>query len=355
MSRYLNTKYRQLEAYVPGEQPRGRQYIKLNTNESPYPPAPAVVAAVSPDELRDLRLYSDPACVQLKAAIAKTYGVDPACVFVSNGSDDVLNFAFMAFGEDGAAFPDITYGFYAVFCALHGIAAETKPLAADFAVNPADYCGAGKLVALANPNAPTGTALPPGEIERIVRENSGHVVLIDEAYVDFGAESAASLLPKYDNLLVAMTFSKSRSLAGARLGFALGSPALISDLERIKFSTNPYSVNRMTLAAGEAALLPESAAYYANNCAQIAETREQLRGRLAGIGFTMTPSKANFLFAKHETVTGETIYRELKRRGILVRHFDAARIRDYNRITVGTPQECGALADALGEIIKEQG
>ncbi len=354
MSLFLNPKYAALEAYTPGEQPRGVQYVKLNTNESPYPPAPAVVAAVNAAEIENLRLYSDPTCAALKDAIAAFYGTKRENVFVSNGSDDILNFAFMVFGADGACFPDITYGFYTVFCALHGVPYDAKPLLADFTIDTADYCGTGKLVVIANPNAPTGIALPLPEIERIVWENPGHVVVIDEAYVDFGAESAVGLVDRYDNLLVVQTYSKSRSMAGARLGFAFGHPALIQDLERIKYATNPYSVNRMTNAAGIAALTPEAAVYFKEKCAAIAATREDMHTRLIVLGFEVLPSAANFLFVKSNVVDGGTIYQKLKDNGILVRHFTGARIRDYNRITVGTPEQTDKLIQVLQAILKEQ-
>ena len=239
MSRFLNARYAGLTAYTPGEQPRDRQYIKLNTNESPYPPSPAVLAALDRQDVADLRLYSDPEGTALRAALAQRYGVTPGQVFLSNGSDDILNFAFMAFGADGAVFPGLTYSFYPVFADLHQVAYETVPLAEDFSIDPAALAGRGKLTVLANPNAPTGLALSLDQVEAIVAADPAHVVVVDEAYVDFGADSAASLVDRYDNLLVVMTYSKSRSMAGARLGFALGSRALIEDLEKLKYSTDP--------------------------------------------------------------------------------------------------------------------
>ena len=351
MSRFLSKEYASLEEYVPGEQPRDRQYIKLNTNESPYPPSPAALAAVNESAAEKLCLYSDPESKDLKEALASLYGFEKKNVFVSNGSDDILNFAFMAFGkEKGVIFPDITYGFYSVFAALHHLNAKVVPLKEDLTVDVEDYLNTGRMVVLANPNAPTGIALSLDELERIVASNPEQVVLIDEAYVDFGAESAVRLIPKYDNLLVVQTFSKSRSMAGARLGYAFACEEIIKDLEKIKFSTNPYNVNRITQAAGVAALSEQS--YYDENCRRIVETRAYTRRALMELGFSVTDSTTNFLFARHERVSGEEIYLRLKERGVLVRHFTAPRIADYNRITVGTPEEMDTMLTALAEILK---
>ena len=263
MSRFFARRYAGLTEYVPGEQPRDQQYIKLNTNESPYPPSQGVLDAVSTAEVKKLNLYSDPDARDLTAAVAGAYGVGPENVFLSNGSDDILNFSFMAFCDGGARFPEVTYGFYQVYAALHGVTYDTPALREDFSIDPQDYCSAGKTVVLANPNAQTGVALPLSDIERIVRSNPDNVVVIDEAYVDFGAESAVPLTKRYDNLLVVQTFSKSRSMAGARLGFAIGSAGLIADLNKIKYSTNPYNLNRLTQIAGVAALKDQ--AYYDEN------------------------------------------------------------------------------------------
>ena len=353
MSRYLSEKYQSLEAYVPGEQPRDMRYIKLNTNESPYPPSPGVSEAVNA-QTGQLQLYSDPVCADLRDALAARYGVARENVFVSNGSDDILNFAFMAFagGDVPAYFPDISYGFYKVYAALHGIRFRRIPLRDDFSIDPEDYCGLDGFIAIANPNAPTGAALSMAQIERILQANPGHVVLIDEAYVDFGAESCLPLTAKYDNLLVVQTFSKSRSMAGARLGYAIAQPGLIADLDLIKYSTNPYNVNRMTLAAGIAALREDE--YNMDNCRRIIATREATARRLAEMGFEMPPSKANFLFARHPGTDGGMLYRELKKRGVLVRHFDAPRISDYLRISIGTPGQMEVLLGALADILGQQ-
>lgn len=351
MSRFLNPRLAHLEVYTPGEQPQDQVYTKLNTNESPYPAAPQVVAAIDAEQVRNLRLYSDPVCKPLIEKLAQVYGLHPNQVFVSNGSDDILNFAFWAFaGQPGkAAYPDVTYGFYQVFADLHQVEANVIPLQADFSVRVEDYLNLGQMIVLANPNAQVGRALTRAEMERIIAANPDHVVVVDEAYVDFGAESCVPLIDRYPNLLVVQTFSKSRSLAGARLGFALGSAELIADLNRLKYSTNPYNVNRLTMAAGVAAL--EAADYYAKNCRAIQETRAWTVQALEALGFTVVPSLANFVLAAHKTVDGETIYRELKRRGILVRHFTAPRIANYNRITIGSPEQMALLVQTLGEIL----
>lgn len=349
MSRFLNNKYLSLEAYTPGEQPQDMQYIKLNTNESPYPPAPEVLEALNRSDIADLRLYSDPDCAQLKIALAETYGVEKENIFVSNGSDDILNFAFMAFGENGAAYPDISYGFYPVFAQLHNIDSTVVPLKEDFSIDPADYFGLNRLIVIANPNAPTGMTLSASQVESILTANPGSVVLIDEAYVDFGGDSCVPLTKKYDNLLVVMTYSKSRSMAGARLGFAVGSKALIRDLDLLKYSTNPYNVNRLTLKLGKATL--DAADYYKEKCAAIIETRTYTTGELENLGFTVLPSAANFIFAKKDGVDGGYIYQQLKKRGVLIRHFTKERIKDYNRITIGTKEQMDVFLEKLKEII----
>lgn len=355
MSRYLNSKYRGLEAYTPGEQPTDMKYIKLNTNESPYPPSAGVLAAVSEAEVAKLNLYPDPTCKVLKQSLAELFGVERENIFVSNGSDDILNFSFMAFCEGSKTrvrFPEISYGFYSVYAELHGVDYAAVPLCEDFSINTADYKNNDATVVIANPNAPTGLALTLDEVESIVRANPDHVVLIDEAYVDFGAESATDLTKKYGNLLVAGTFSKSRSMAGARLGYAVGNAELIADLEKIKFSTNPYNINRLTLIAGETALRENG--YYMDNCKRIIATREYTQSELRRLGFTMTDSKANFIFAKSDRIGGQELYEELKARGILVRHFGKEKIKDYNRITVGTREQMQTLIDTVSEILEEK-
>ena len=349
MSRFLDVRYDVLEAYTPGEQPRDQIYIKLNTNESPYPPAPEVVAAVDQKQIEDLRLYSDPTGFALKQKLAGLYGLEPEKVFLSNGSDDILNFAFMAFGNPrGAVYPDITYGFYPVYAQLHGIAAEEIPLEPDFSLDYRKFCSVNRMVVIANPNAPTGMEIPLWQIEEILKTNPDTVVVIDEAYVDFGGTSCYPLIGKYDNLLVVRTFSKSRCMAGARLGYAFGCRALIEDLEKLKYSTNPYNVNRITMLLGCATVDAEP--YYQNCCEFICETREWTAKALEARGFRVLPSKANFLFVSHPGLSGEELYAQLRQRGILVRHFRKERIKDYVRITIGTGDQMECLVGALDEM-----
>ena len=352
MSRFFTSKYDQLTPYTPGEQPKDQQYVKLNTNESPYPPSPKAIAKAT-EAAATLQLYSDPECKLLMAKAAETFGVAPDEMLFTNGSDEILNFAFMAFCDEKhpAIFPDITYGFYPVFAKLNGIPFTEIPLREDFTINVADYFGQHKTIFIANPNAPTGIALPLAEIEAIVKSNPDSVVVIDEAYVDFGAESAVSLIHTYDNLLVTQTFSKSRSMAGARLGVGFACKALIRDLNTIKYSTNPYNVNRMTMAAGIGAL--EDAEYFKSNCQKIVDVRAWTTEQLRTLGFTVINSAANFVFAKHNTVGGKELYLKLKENGILVRHFDKSALRDYNRITIGSAEQMQVLMDTLTKLLEE--
>ena len=349
MSRFLNQQYRSLNAYTPGEQPRDVQYIKLNTNESPYPPAPSVVAAMTGAQVELLRLYSDPTAKELKGKLADLYGVGPENVFVSNGSDEVLNFAFMAFGGNGVVFPEISYGFYEVYAELYQLDYEKIPLEADFSLDYEKYCGKNKMVVIANPNAPTGMSIPVWQIEKIVASNPDSLVLIDEAYVDFGGETCLPLTGKYDNLLVTRTFSKSRCLAGGRLGYAFASPAIIADLEKIKYSTNPYNVNRLTLLLGAATVDAED--YYRETCARVIRTREWTKKQLERLGFFVLPSDTNFLFAKTGKMDGGQLYETLKSKGILVRHFGNLKISQYNRITIGTDAQMETLINTLKEVL----
>ncbi len=351
MSAFLQQRYQALEAYTPGEQPRDKRYIKLNTNESPYPPAPAVVEAITARQVEDLRLYSDPTGKGLREKIAAHHGLSWENVILTNGSDDILNFAFMAFSGSGVAFADITYGFYSVFAQLHGIDTQVIPLKDDFSLDYRDYCGLNKMIVIANPNAPTGLAISLDEIREILKSNPGHVVVIDEAYVDFGGESAGKLLGEFDNLLVTQTFSKSRSMAGARLGFGLGSKALIADLEKLRYSTNPYNINRLTMLLGEKTM--DNNEYYMDNCEKIAKTREYTRWELQKLGFSVLPGKGNFLFAASPDISGEKLYLALKDRGVLVRHFGNPRICNYNRITIGTREEMGEFLRIVREIKEE--
>ncbi len=353
MSRFLFSGYDGLVPYVPGEQPAGG-FVKLNTNESPFPPAPEVLSAVSAEELSRLRLYPDPECAGLKDRIARAYGVGRENVYVAGGSDDILSFAFMAFGRrSGAVFPDVSYGFYRVAARLHGVPFREIPVREDFSVDPGDYLGLREMAVIANPNAPTGMALAPGRFGEMAESGPDRVVLVDEAYVDYGAASCVPLTRRYDNLLAVHTFSKSRSLAGARLGFAIGDAGLIRDLETIKYSTNPYNVSRLTLVAGEAAI--GAASYYRANCEKIIKTREETASALRALGFEALPSCANFLFVRHRAVEGARLYAELKRRGILVRHFPQERIRSYVRVTVGNGGDMAAFLRAAGEITGGEG
>ncbi len=352
MSRFLSSKHSALTPYVPGEQPKDMKYIKLNTNESPFAPSQSVQKAVS-ESIDKLQLYSDPDCTKLVNKLAEIYNVEQNQVLMTNGSDEALNFAFMAFAdeENPIVFPDITYGFYPIFAKLNHIPYEEIPLSDDFSVNAKDYIGINKTIVIANPNAPSGLYLSLEEIEKIVSSNPDNVVIIDEAYIDFGTESAVKLIDKYDNLLVIQTFSKSRSMAGARLGFCIGNKSLITDLNTMKYSTNPYNVNAMTMAAGYAALCDND--YYMQNCKTIIENREYTADKLKTLGFTLTNSKTNFVFAKSDKIDGEKLYLALKERGILVRHFKNERICQYNRITIGTREQMDAFLKAVEDILKE--
>jgi len=353
VSRFFSEKYASLTPYTPGEQPRDMKYIKLNTNESPFPPSPNA-QRLAAEELKKLQLYSDPTVKALADKATEVFGVNEDEILFTNGSDEILNFAFMAFcdKEHPAVFPDITYGFYKVFAELNNVPYETIPLKEDFSIDPEEYIGLNKTIFIANPNAPTGIALPLSDIERIVAGNPDSVVVIDEAYVDFGGESAIQLIPKYENLLVTQTFSKSRSMAGARLGFGAGNKKLIQDMNTIKYSTNPYNVNRMTMAAGLGALMDGD--YFRSCCETVIRNREWTFAQLTELGFAVIPSKANFLFAKHTEIPGGDIYAALRKKGVLVRHFDSERLTDYNRITIGSMEEMRAFIAKIKEIIEEK-
>ena len=351
MSRFLAGALRAVTPYTPGEQPRGVEtLIKLNTNENPYPPSPKVLEALNGRAAENLRLYSDPACADFLAALAETFGVGRDQVFAGNGSDEVLAFAFLAFCEKGAAFADITYGFYPVFAQLFGIAAQEVPLREDFSVNTGDYAGVPGTVFLANPNAPTGLCLPLAEIEALLRQDPDRLVVVDEAYVDFGGVSALPLVDKYENLLVVQTFSKSRALAGMRIGFAIGQKKLISYLNDVKFSFNSYTMNRLTIACGKACV--EDRGYFQEITGKIVATREWTKQKLTELGFTFPDSKANFIFATHKTVPAQELFENLKTAGIYVRYFKKPRIDNYLRITVGTQAEMERLVEVLAELVK---
>jgi histidinol-phosphate transaminase len=351
MSTFFSGALKNLAPYTPGEQPQDQQYVKLNTNESPYPPSAGVITALNAKEASDLRLYSDPECKELKKALADYYKVEPENIYVGNGSDEALNFAFLSYATDGrgVAFADITYGFYPVFADLYHIPVQIVPLKSDFSIAPEDYYGLNKTIVIANPNAPTGMALSRDAIEGIVKANPDSVVVVDEAYVDFGAESCVELTKIYPNLLVVQTYSKSRSMAGARLGYAIGNAELIRDLETVKFSTNPYNVNRLTLRAGVQAIAEQD--YYTENCKKIMDTWAYTKEKLEKLGFTVLDSRSNFLFARKPGTDGGAIYRGLKERGVLVRHFDKDPIRDYNRITIGTQEQMDIFLTKLEELL----
>ena len=348
MSRYFSKKFKALVPYTPGEQPKEMKYIKLNTNESPFPPSEKAMKKAA-EAVENLQLYCDPECRALVKKASEVFSVDTDEILFTNGSDEILNFAFSAFCDEThpAVFPDITYGFYPVFAEINRVPYEEIPLKDDFTISVDDYIGINKTIFIANPNAPTGIALSLNDIEKIVSSNPESVVVIDEAYVDFGTESAVSLIHKYSNLLVTQTFSKSRSLAGGRLGFGIACKELIADLNTIKYSTNPYNINSLTQAVGTGVLEDEE--YTKSNCKTIIENREYLTKKLEAMGFFVLPSKANFVFARHDKTDGRALYEALKSKGVLVRHFDSERLRDYNRITVGTKEQIDILTQKIAE------
>lgn len=354
MSRFMSRKYSELEAYTPGEQPQDMKYVKLNTNESPFPPSDKVLEAVA-KEAGKLNLYCDPECKALREALAPIFGVKPENILPVNGSDEALYLAFAAFCDEShpVAFPSISYGFYPVYAAVNHIPAHVIPIKDDFSIDYRDYCGLNETVVIANPNAPTGMSIPVSEIEEILKSNPDNVVLIDEAYVDFGGESCIPLIEKYDNLLVCQTFSKSRSMAGARLGVAIASEGIIRDMNTLKYSINPYNINRMTQRAGIAAA--ETNSYYMDNCKVIAQNREYTAEKLEELGFTVLPSKANFIFAKSPAIGGTEYYTKLKAEGVLVRHFNKPEIEDFCRITIGTKEQMDILLEKTVKILKEKG
>lgn len=351
MSQYWSPQLNDLAPYVPGEQPRDHQYVKLNTNENPYPPAPAVARAIAVFDTDSLGRYPDPESVDLRRALGRHHDIDPACLFVGNGSDEVLAHAFQAFFRqpDPLLFPDISYSFYPVYCRLYGIEFRQPPLDDKFEIDLADYSTANGGIVFPNPNAPTGIALPLNAVRELLADNPESVVIVDEAYVDFGAASALPLIEEFSNLLVVRTFSKSRSLAGLRLGYAAGHADLIEGLNRVKNSFNSYPIDRLTSAIAIASIDADD--YFRETCARIAEDRDRLAASLGELGFMVLPSRANFVFARPDGMSAERLYRELKEREVLVRHFDAPRIEQFLRISVGTEAECEALIAALATIL----
>lgn len=384
MSRFLSKASESLLPYTPGEQPQGRKFIKLNTNECPYPPSPKVAEAIlagyeeiaagqaagcdasateagkmaekaakiMPPELANLRLYSDPEERVLIEAIADHYGVGTNQVIAGNGSDEILGFAFRAFCDQNAPlqFADLTYGFYPALCGLYGIPFKVVPLEEDFTLNIELYKNCGNNVIIANPNAPTGMNLPISAIEEVAASNPDRVVMVDEAYVDFGGESCVSLLPKYENLVIIQTFSKSRSLAGARVGFAIANSELIADMNRIKYSFNPYNVNRLSILAGAAAMRDWD---YTKECTgRICKTREKTTEALRALGFTVLDSKTNFIFAKSGDMPGKVYFDGLREAGILVRRWDSERIKDYVRISIGSEEEMETFVEETKKLVE---
>ena len=356
MSRYWSALTHELKPYVPGEQPKLQNLVKLNTNEMPYGPSPKAVAAIQAAAGDDLRLYPDPGSDRLRAAIAGTQGVKAEQVFVGNGSDEVLAHAFQALLKQPAPlwFPDITYSFYPVYCGLYGIDHQTIPLRDDFRIDPEDYLpGDGRragAIILPNPNAPTGMALSLSDVERIVAGNPDIPVVVDEAYVDFGTESAVKLVADHDNLLVVQTLSKSRALAGLRVGFAIGNAGLIQGLDRVKNSFNSYPLDRLAQAGAEAAILDTD--HLRANCDAVVQSREWLTAELQQLGFVVLPSRANFVFARHPKHDGAALAAALRERSILVRHFKLPRIDQFLRISIGTDEQCRALTEALAVLLK---
>jgi histidinol-phosphate aminotransferase len=355
MNRYWSPVVHGLTPYVPGEQPKLDHLVKLNTNEHPYGPSPRALEAIRIAVGDSLRLYPDPNAEALKAALAAYHHLRPDQIFVGNGSDEVLAHAFMGLLNQGQPlwFPDITYSFYPVYCGLYGIRSRTVPLTEDFSIRAEDYLPSAEQrpggIIFPNPNAPTGCLLPLGDIERVVAGTPGVVVVVDEAYVDFGGETAIPLVNRYPNLLVVQTFSKSRSLAGLRVGFALGHRDLIEALERVKNSFNSYPLDRLAIAGAVASVQDDD--HFQQSCRKVMATREVLVAKLVALGFEVLPSGANFIFARHPSQDAAGLTAALRQRAIIVRHFRQPRIEQFLRITVGTDEQCGILLEALAEII----
>jgi histidinol-phosphate aminotransferase len=353
MSRFWSKTVHSLTPYVPGEQPKLANLVKLNTNENPYGPSPKALAALSAVVGDGLRLYSDPNSAKLKAAIAAHHGVEAGQVFVGNGSDEVLAHTFHALlkHDRPLLFPDITYSFYPVYAGLYEIAYRTVPLAEDFSIRVDDYKVPNGGIIFPNPNAPTGMLQPLAAIEEIVAANPDSVVVVDEAYIDFGGATAIPLTAKYPNLLVVHTFSKSRSLAGLRVGFAVGHPDLIEALERVKDSFNSYPLDSFAIAGATAAM--EDTAYFEQTCAAVIKSREALVKEMQALGFDVLPSAANFIFARHPQRDAAELAAALRSRSIIVRHFKAARIDQFLRITIGTDEQCDLLVEGLRSILSQ--
>ena len=351
MSKFWSPFVKDLVPYVPGEQPKLQKLVKLNTNENPYGPSPKAVAAMQAELGDSLRLYPDPNSDLLKQAVADYYGVQRAQVFVGNGSDEVLAHLFYGLFKQGKPilFPDITYSFYPVYCGLYGIAYENVPLRDDFSIDVAAYLKPNGGIIFANPNAPTGRLLALDEIRRLLQGNPDSVVVIDEAYIDFGGQSAISLVNDFPNLLVTQTLSKSRSLAGLRVGLAVGHADLIEALERVKNSFNSYPLDRLAIAGAAAAFADED--YFIETCSKVIASREQVTAELTKLGFNVLPSAANFIFAMHPERDAAALAQGLREQGVIVRHFNSARIDQYLRISIGTPEQNQALLEALKPLL----
>jgi histidinol-phosphate aminotransferase len=351
MSRFWSDLVRQLTPYVPGEQPQRDRLVKLNTNENPYPPSPNVLAAISQVNGEALRLYPDPDSAQLRQAYAARNSLQAEQVFVGNGSDEVLAHVFQALlkHDQPLLFPDLTYSFYPVWCELYGLACRQVPLAADFSVDPAAYAGDNGGIIIPNPNAPTGVLMELDAIRRLLQGSPASVVVIDEAYIDFGGDSAVGLINEFPNLLVVQTMSKSWSLAGLRIGVAMGSVELIEGLERVKNSFNSYPLDVVAQRAGLAALQDE--AYFDETCKRVIASRERLTGAILDLGFEVLPSAANFILARPPRGQANTLFSALRERGIIVRYFDQPRIGDYLRISIGTDAQCDELLAALRDLL----
>jgi len=353
LSKFWSPLTASLVPYVPGEQPKDKTYIKLNTNENPYPPSPKVTGAITGAANADLRLYPDPTCDVLVQAAANYYGLPAEQVFVGNGSDEILAFAFAAFFDPAKKllFPDITYSFYKVYAKLYGLQTELIPLDEQFNVQVEAYHSDNGGIIIPNPNAPTAQLLPLEDIRTLLESNPNQAVIIDEAYIDFGGQSAVELITDYPNLLVVQTLSKSRSLAGLRVGFAFGSKELIEGLNRIKNSFNSYTLDRLALAGAVASF--EDDAYFRETTAKVIATRERVTEQLLAIGFKVTDSKANFVFISHKAIAAKDIFQQLRDKGVLVRYFDQPRINEYLRVSIGTDEEMDAFIQAVQEIVGE--
>ncbi|WP_143314937.1 histidinol-phosphate transaminase [Clostridium sp. HBUAS56017] len=353
MSRFLSNELNNLEAYVPGEQPKDVKYIKLNTNESPYPPSPKVIEAINKLAVEGLNLYSDPDTRELTLSLAKFYSVKPEQIFVGNGSDEVLAFIFRAFfdKERKGCFPDITYGFYKVYAKSFGIDSNQIPLRDDFTIDINNYINCGRNIIIANPNAPTGLVLSHEEIIKILKTNTDRVVVIDEAYVDFGSKSCIDLINSNHNLIVVQTFSKSRSLAGGRIGYAIASEEIIEDLNKIKFSFSPYNINSLSSIAGIASVKDEAYFYECNK--KVIRTRERVKEEFRKLGFKVLDTKTNFVFVSHEDMAAREYHKKLRENGVLTRYYDEARIDNYVRITIGTDEEMNEVMKITEKILIE--